>query len=161
MPRKTLVLAVSLLCSLLLLTWSYATESSKGKEILIANGGTELENAVIEVVAQHFRDLDISVSLVHVKKFSSKKLDDYDAVLIIGAVNESRLPRKIERSIEKLNRLHKDYRPYVFISTISGENWRERTTKIDAVTAATDTAKAKDIAGNLIRRLERQLLERG
>lgn len=150
----------TMICIMILgaFVFSFAQDTSKTEEppqpkekILIAKGESGFEYNVVDIIEKHFKNRGCQVQVVDIESFSKHDFSSYKAMLLLNAIKEGKLPPYIRKGMKQVNRKQK---PNVFISTIAGDNWLERKTKVDAVTGASNKEDAQAIADKIISRLE-------
>lgn len=119
--------------------------------ILIAKGESGFEYHVVDIIEKHFKNMGCQVKVIDIESFASQDLSIYKAILLLNAIKEGKLPPYIRKGMRRIDRQQK---PDVFISTIAGENWLERKSKVDAVTGASNKEDAQPLAEKIITRLE-------
>ena len=131
-------------------------ERVQGK-ILIAKGESGLEYNVVEIIKKHFQGKDYNVQVEDIKSIGKFDINHYKAVLMLHAIHKDKLPRQIRKSVKRAEDSKELLKPYLFISTIAGENWLERETSVDAITSASSEVDAAVIAERIIEKLEKVL----
>lgn len=129
------------------------------KRICIAKGRSGLEYTVAQKVKERFENHGYSVDIIEVKYFDKQKIGRYDAVLVMHAVKRGAITRKVQQVISEMSEKEvSGVQPYIFIATVSGDEWSRKKTQVDATTAASSKENAEKIAQKLITRLEKMLL---
>jgi hypothetical protein len=126
--------------------------------ILVAHGGSGFEYAVTRELKEHYEGRDTVVRVIDPKQLRGVEREDYAAVVLMSAVDNSRLSREAERIVTRLRRRGSPpNRPVVLVATVRGEEWKEGVTVVDATTRATSKADAFEVANTLIRTLDKRL----
>jgi hypothetical protein len=130
-------------------------EPERPKEkILIAKGESGFEYNVVDIIKDHFKTKGCLVLVIDIESFAKQDFSSYKAILLLNAIKEGKLPQYIRKGMKRVDGKQKSN---VFISTIAGENWLERKTRVDAVTGASNKEDAQAIADKIIARLEEML----
>ena len=132
-------------------------EVKERDKILIAKGESGLEYNVVEIIKKHFQDNAYEVQVMDIKSIGKPDFSHYKAVLMLNAIHKDKLPRQIRKSVKRIEDSKELLKPYLFISTISGENWLEKETSVDAITSASSEVDAAVIAERIIEKLEKVL----
>jgi menaquinone-dependent protoporphyrinogen IX oxidase len=127
------------------------------ENILIAKGESGFEYNVVDIIEKHFTKMGCQVKVIDIESFASQDLSRYKAMLLLNAIEEGKLPPYIRKGIKRIDRQEKSK---LFISTVAGENWLDRKSKVDAVTGASNKENAQPVAEKIIARLE-EMLEAG
>jgi len=110
-------------------------------------------------VKKRFEEIGYTVDVVKLKHFTAQKTGRYDAVLIMNAVKRGAIARKVQQVISEMSeKENTDIQPYLFIATVSGDDWSQKKTTVDATTSASSEIDAEGIAQKLLDRLERMLI---
>ena len=130
-------------------------EVKEPDKILIAKGESGLEYNVVEIIKKHFQDNAYEVQAMDIKSIGKPDFSHYKAVLMLNAIHKDKLPRQIRKSVKRVEDSKELLKPYLFVSTIAGENWLEKKTSVDAITSASSEVDAAVIAERIIEKLEK------
>jgi len=129
------------------------------KRILIAKGNSGLEYHVAERVKKRFEENGYAVDSIKLKHFTAQNTERYDAILVMNALKRGAVSRKVQQVISEMSeKENSDMQPYLFIATVSGDDWSQKETTVDATTSASSEINAEKIAQKLLDRLERMLI---
>ncbi len=139
---------------------SYQTQNDEAqKSILVAKGKSGLEYNVAQIVQKKFQNYGYTVDVIAIKDFNKQSMEKYDAILLMNAIKRKALSRKVQQAVSEMSeKENSDIQPYIFIATLSGDEWSEKQTTVDATTMASRKENAEGIAQKLIRRLEGMLI---
>ncbi len=163
---KKLLFKTGMIISIIAIAQVYAQEppvepssDTTSKRILIAKGNSGLEYNVTEIVKKRFEENGYAVDSIKLKHFTAKNTERYDAILVMHAVKRGTISRKVQQVISEMSeKENSDMQPYLFIATVSGDDWSQKKTTIDATTSASSEINAEKIAQKLLNRLERMLI---
>jgi len=134
------------------LTIDTSEEEAIKKEIklLIANRESEFKDAVAEKVKQEIEKADVTVELVNIRLLKKKRIDDFDAVVIVNEVRAWHLNRHTKSFLRKLDPAQRE--KVIMVST-AATDWKTKQKGIDAVTVASEMNKVNSVVKDIVKKV--------
>jgi len=129
------------------------SDSGHAKIVLIANGGTEYENAVTAILREKLASKHITTKIVNIAAVGAEDARAFDAILLMNAVKEDTLTSEVRDLLRRTPTGESGPWPYVIASTVTGRNWLSKDSNVDAITAATKVTQARNVATQLYGRI--------
>jgi hypothetical protein len=123
------------------------------KTVMIATGGSYLENAVVKILADSLSHRGIPIKTTDLQGLSQESSTSYAAVLVFGAVTPEKLVDPVNKFASGV--LDGGMASNILFCTVYGDLWDPKKATIDAVTGPTKTLKPIVIAGKIMERLNR------
>ena len=88
-----------------------------------------------------------TVTTVPLSEFPKTPIDSFGVVVVMGAVDKSKVREPVRQYLERYD--HPGQQSTVIIATVTGDQWRNKESVVDAVTQASTTLEPKRIATRL------------
>ncbi len=124
-----------------------AQRPETSKNVLIANGGSYLENAVSAFVGDSLSTKGYTVKIIRLESLKAEQTGTYRATIIMNAVKSSKLKGVVRAYARSLGAAQSN----IIICTVYGEDYKSGKTLSDAVSAATTTLDPAAIASKIVR----------
>jgi hypothetical protein len=123
------------------------TSTPHPRTVLISSGGTDLERAVIKYLSESLNAASVTVTSVALADFPKTPIDSFGVVVVMGAIDKTKLRNPVQQYLERYDR--PGQQSTAIIATITGDQWRQKESVVDAVTQASTTLEPKRIATRL------------
>lgn len=117
------------------------------RSVLITSGGTPLELAVTKYLTESLTAFSTTVTSVSLSDFPKTPIDSFGVVVVMGAIDKTKLRDPVQKYLEGYDR--PGQQTTVIIATVTGDQWRQKESVVDAVTQASTTMEPRRIAEKL------------
>jgi hypothetical protein len=120
--------------------------------VLVVSGQTELEALVVFQLAALLKTEGCVVKRLAITEVQRFHPENFDATVLMGAVSKDSLKKPYLDFVNQYG--HKNSPATIIIARVSGEEWQEKQSVVDAVTGASMTSEPTQIAKRIQQRLD-------
>jgi menaquinone-dependent protoporphyrinogen IX oxidase len=137
---------------------SITTQTLPIRRVLIASGGSRLEKVVVKNLTDLLRNKDCDITIIDIDDVQKMNPDSFGATVLLNAVDKSSLKPEIQTFIDSYEKdLAEIGKTTVIVSMISGEQWKNKESEVDAIAQASTAVKPKNIAMKLYKKIAAKL----
>lgn len=133
------------------------TASGVNKKILILTNGSKYRKILLQTLSKKLTDLSCNVTKDDMKNQKKYKITDFDAVILLSGVQAGNPFSDTYDFI--INNNYSSNIIYFCALSIKDAAWGKKLdkSKIDAITAASDSKNIQEVTGNIIKKLNEKI----
>jgi hypothetical protein len=124
-------------------------DPSSEYRVLVASQGSEFKDAVVESLVVHLEGIPAYISVIDVGGLSEVNEDDWDALVLVGTVEQWKLQKDVTAYLDRAKQVNK----VVVLTTAGDESWTLKGYDVEAISSA---SKSEEI-GTVVNRIRSKL----
>jgi menaquinone-dependent protoporphyrinogen IX oxidase len=123
-------------------------------KVLIAAGGSRLEKVVVKNLVDLLKEKSCAIAIIDIHDIQKMNPDSFGAIVLLNAVDKTTLKPEVQKFIGQYEKdITQIGQTMVVISLVSGEQWTDKESSVDAVSQASSAVQPKKIAMKLYKKV--------